>query len=97
MRGASLCQEKVNARQRHQEGSTSSREDAPWVQVELVAMPAAPEETDNLKSLPWFGLDVTTNPAYQHRRLALDGLPTTPEVGFTNAALAASSIFWNTG
>jgi hypothetical protein len=37
--------------------------------------------------LAWFGPEVSTKPAYQRRRLALDGAPDAPEVDATNAAL----------
>jgi len=35
----------------------------------------------------WFGLEVTSEPTYQIRSLALTGLPSTPEVEVTNEAL----------
>jgi hypothetical protein len=37
--------------------------------------------------LAWFGPDVSGEPAYRRRRMALDGLPTVPEVDLTNEAL----------
>jgi CYTH domain-containing protein len=37
--------------------------------------------------LAWFGPEVSADPAYQRRRLALDGAPVVPEVDLTNAAL----------
>ena len=37
--------------------------------------------------LPWFGPEVSAEPAYQRRRLALDGAPDAPDVDITNAAL----------
>jgi CYTH domain-containing protein len=55
--------------------------------LDLVAVPAAPEETEDLPPLPWFGREVTTEPAYQHRHLALRGQPDTLELELTNAAL----------
>ena len=36
---------------------------------------------------PWFGPEVTEDPAYQVRSLALSGLPPAPEVEITDAAL----------
>jgi CYTH domain-containing protein len=48
---------------------------------------AVPEAAEDLQPLPWFGPEVTSDPAVQHRRLALSGLPDTPEAELTNAAL----------
>jgi CYTH domain-containing protein len=53
-------------------------------QLELVAVPEAAED---LQSLAWFGPEVTSDPAFQHRRLALSGGPDISGVEVTNAAL----------
>jgi hypothetical protein len=55
--------------------------------LDLVAIAGAPEDGQDLPPLPWFGPEVSTEPAYQRRRLALDGAPDAPEVDATNAAL----------
>jgi hypothetical protein len=57
------------------------------VALDLVAVAGAPEDGQDLPPLPWFGPEVGTGPAYQRRRLALDGAPDAPEVELTNAAL----------
>jgi CYTH domain-containing protein len=57
------------------------------VALDLVAIAGAPEDEQDLPPLPWFGPEVSTEPAYQRRRLALDGAPDAPEVDATNAAL----------
>jgi hypothetical protein len=57
------------------------------VALDLVAIAGAPEDGQDLPPLPWFGPEVSTEPAYQRRRLALDGAPDAPEVDATNAAL----------
>jgi CYTH domain-containing protein len=54
---------------------------------DLVAIANAPEDGQDFPPLPWFGPEVSAEPAYQQRRLALDGAPTAPETEFTNAAL----------
>ena len=36
---------------------------------------SAPEDGQDLPPLPWFGPEVSAEPAYQRRRLALDGAP----------------------
>jgi CYTH domain-containing protein len=41
----------------------------------------------DLPPLPWFGPEVSAEPAYQRRCLALDGAPDVWEIEFTNAAL----------
>jgi CYTH domain-containing protein len=56
------------------------------VALDLVAIAGAPEDGQDLPPLPWFGPEVSTEPAYQRRRLALDGAPDAP-VDATNAAL----------
>jgi hypothetical protein len=55
--------------------------------LDLVGIANAPEGGQNFPSLPWFGPEVSAEPAYERRRLALDGVPEAPEVEFTNAAL----------
>jgi hypothetical protein len=57
------------------------------VALDLIAIAGAPEDGQDLPPLPWFGPEVSTEPAYQRRRLALDGAPDAPEVDATNAAL----------
>ncbi len=54
--------------------------------LDLVAVASAPEEND-YPPVPWLGPDVSAKPAYQRRRLALDGAPEAAEVDVTNAAL----------
>jgi hypothetical protein len=55
--------------------------------LDLVAIANAPEDRQDVPPLPWFGPEISAEPAYQRRRLALDGAPEAPEVEFTNAAL----------
>jgi hypothetical protein len=55
--------------------------------LDLVAVTVAPEDAPDLPPLPWFGPESSSAPAYQRRRLALDGYPDTPEVDVSNAAL----------
>ena len=55
--------------------------------LDLVAIAVPSEDEQNFHPLPWFGPEVSTEPAYQRRRLALDSAPTVPEIDFTNAAL----------
>jgi hypothetical protein len=57
------------------------------VALDLVAIAGAPEDEQDLPPLPWFGPEVSIEPAYQRRGLALDGAPDAPEVDATNAAL----------
>jgi CYTH domain-containing protein len=45
------------------------------------------QEDQEFHALPWFGPEVSAEPAYQRRRMALDGLPAVPEVELTNEAL----------
>jgi hypothetical protein len=54
---------------------------------DLVAIANAPEDGQDFPPLPWFGPEVSAEPAYQRRRLALEGAPEAPEVDVTNAAL----------
>ena len=55
--------------------------------LDLVAVEVAPEGEPDLPPLPWFGPEVSAEPAYQRRRLALDGAPAVSGVDVTNAAL----------
>lgn len=55
--------------------------------LDLVALTNTPEDGQDLPPLPWFGPEVSAEPSYQRRRLALDGAPEASEVAFTNAAL----------
>jgi hypothetical protein len=50
-----------------------------------VAIPSEAEE--DFHPLPWFGPEVSAEPAYQRRRLALKGAPEALEVDVTNGAL----------
>jgi len=54
-----------------------------------VAVANAPEDGRDTPPLSWFGPEVSADPAYQRRRLALDGHPDTLEVDLSNAALAS--------
>ena len=49
--------------------------------------PVPPRDEQDLPPLPWFGPEVSAEPAYQRRRLALDGAPDASELDVTNAAL----------
>jgi hypothetical protein len=55
--------------------------------LDLVVVATTPENGQDLPPLPWFGPEVSAEPSYQRRRLALDGAPNTSEVDVTNAAL----------
>jgi CYTH domain-containing protein len=55
--------------------------------LDLVAVVSTPEDRPNSPPLPWFGPEVTAEPAYRRRRLALDRPADPPEAEFTNAAL----------
>ena len=55
--------------------------------LDLVAVASTSEEGQDLHPLPWFGPEVSAEPTYQRRRLALEGAPEPPEVDVTNAAL----------
>ena len=46
-----------------------------------------PQQARTFHPLPWFGLEVTEDPAYQARSMALAGLPFRAEVEITGAAL----------
>jgi CYTH domain-containing protein len=47
------------------------------------------DDVRDFQPLPWFGPEVTTEPSYQNRALALAGLPDTPDVELTDAALTS--------
>ncbi|MGF9762931.1 hypothetical protein AAII07_48025 [Microvirga sp. 0TCS3.31] len=55
--------------------------------LDLVVLTNVPEDGQDLPPLPWFGPEVSAEPSYQRRHLALDGAPEASEVAFTNAAL----------
>ena len=55
--------------------------------LDLVMVPVALQDEQDWPPLPWFGPEVSTEPIYQRRRLALDGAPDVPDVDVTNAAL----------
>ncbi|WP_457093056.1 hypothetical protein [Microvirga sp. P5_D2] len=55
--------------------------------LDLVAVAVPSEDEQNFRPLPWFGPEVSAEPAYRRRRLALEGAPEAPEVDVTNAAL----------
>ena len=48
-----------------------------------------PDEAGGFPVPPWFGPEVTTEPAYEGRSIALQGVPHPGEVGLSNAALDA--------
>jgi len=55
--------------------------------LDLVAVAVPWEDEQDFHSLPWFSLEVSAEPAYQRRRLALEGAPDTRDVDVTNGAL----------
>jgi hypothetical protein len=55
--------------------------------IDLIAIAVPLQDEQDFHPLPWFGPEVSAEPAYQRRRLALDGAPTVPETDFTDAAL----------
>jgi hypothetical protein len=55
--------------------------------LDLVAIASSPEHGQDLAPLAWFGPEVCAEPAYQRRRLALEGTLEAPEAALTNAAL----------
>jgi CYTH domain-containing protein len=57
--------------------------------LDLVAVATPSEDEHDLPLLTWFGPEVSSEPAYQRRRLALDGAPDTPEAELTNVALSS--------
>jgi hypothetical protein len=54
--------------------------------LDLIMVSDVPEDGQD-HPLPWFGPEVSAEPAYQHRRLAFDGAPNMSEIDVTNAAL----------
>ncbi len=55
--------------------------------LDLIALMVGPEDVQPLPPLAWFGPEVTEDPAFQSRSMALSGLPSVPEVEITDAAL----------
>jgi CYTH domain-containing protein len=56
--------------------------------LDLVLVEFEPDEhARGFQPLGWFGPEVTTNPSYQNRSLALAGFPEVPEVELTDGAL----------
>jgi hypothetical protein len=55
--------------------------------LDLVAIDVPSQDEHTFYPLPCFGPEVSTEPAYQRRRLALDGALAMPEIEFTDAAL----------
>jgi hypothetical protein len=55
--------------------------------LELVAIHVVPEDDQDFPPLPWFGPEVSAEPAYQRRRMALAGVPDARDVEVTDAAL----------
>ncbi len=49
----------------------------------------SPSEAQGFFAPAWFGREVSDEPAYERRSIALDGLPTTEEVPLSNAMLDA--------
>ena len=55
--------------------------------LDLVEVAVPSEDEQDFHPLPWFGPEVSAEPAYQRRRLALTGAPDARDVDVTNAAL----------
>ncbi len=55
--------------------------------LNLVAVAVPSDDEQDFHPLLWFGPEVSAEPGYQRRRLALDGAPAASEIEFTNAAL----------
>ncbi len=55
--------------------------------LDLVMVVGTSENGQDLPPLPWFGPEISAEPAYQRRRLALHSAPDIPAVELTNAAL----------
>jgi CYTH domain-containing protein len=55
--------------------------------LDLIALMAGPEVGKALPLPAWFGPEVTEDPAFQSRSIALSGLPSASEVEITDAAL----------
>jgi hypothetical protein len=55
--------------------------------LDLVAVAVPPGDEQAFYPLPWFGPEVSTEPAYQRRTVALKGVPAARDVDVTNGAL----------
>ena len=55
--------------------------------LDLVAVTVPSEDEQDFHPLPWFGPEVSAEPAYQRRRLALEAAPDERDVDVTNGAL----------
>jgi CYTH domain-containing protein len=55
--------------------------------LDLVALAVPSEDKRAFHPLPWFGPEVSAEPAYQRRRVALEGVPDALDVDVTNGAL----------
>jgi CYTH domain-containing protein len=55
--------------------------------LDLVGVAVPSENEQNFHPLPWFGLEVSVEPAYQRRHVALKGAPDARDVDVTNGAL----------
>jgi CYTH domain-containing protein len=56
--------------------------------LDLISVPFESEdEARDFRPLSWFGPDITEDNAYRSRTIALDGLPSMPDVPVSNAAL----------
>ncbi|QRM32439.1 hypothetical protein [Microvirga sp. VF16] len=56
--------------------------------LDLITVPVEPsQQTRTFQPMAWFGPEVTEDPAYQARSMALAGRPSAPEVEVTDAAL----------
>jgi CYTH domain-containing protein len=55
--------------------------------LDLLAVAIPPGDEQAFHPLPWFGPEVTEDPAYQGRTVALNGVKSVPEVEITDAAL----------
>jgi len=55
--------------------------------LDLVAVAVPSEDEQEFHPLPWFGPEVSAEPAYQRRRVALEGVPDARDVDVTNGAL----------
>jgi CYTH domain-containing protein len=53
----------------------------------LVAVAVPSKDEQDFHPLPWFGPEVSAEPDYQRRHVALEGAPAAPEAALTNAAL----------
>ena len=55
--------------------------------LSLLSLDLLQQESEAFQPLSWFGPEVSGGGAYLRRRIALDGLPQTPEVDLTEGAL----------